>query len=146
MNASSDLWRAKNIFYLTAICEAASSSSAAMGDQPEEGVTQSEDLQVSGSPGKTLKEGELQGVIEISQHTDPKAPKEVTEPMVGTQMPNAEEPAIPAQPPQAIPVAVVTKSTDTDPVQPSLEGTILQGVRADSVPPSQDVVDAKLKK
>ena len=146
MNASSDLWKAENIFYPTAIREATSSSSAAMGDQPEEEVTQSENLQVGGSPGKTLKEGELQGVIEISQHMDPEAPKEVTELVVGTQMPNAEEPAIPAQPPQAIPVVVVTKSTDTDPVQPSPEGTTLQDVKADSVPPSQDVADAKLKK
>ena len=125
MNASSDLWKAENIFYPTAIREATSSNSVAMGDQPEEGVTQSENLQVSGSPGKTLKEGELQDVIEISQHTDPEAPKEVIEPVVGTQMPNAEEPAILAQPLQAIPLAVVPKSTDTDPVQPSPEGTIL---------------------
>ena len=93
-----------------------------------------------------LKEGELQGVIEISQHTDPGAPKEVTELVVSTQMPNAEEPAILAQPPQAIPPAVVPKSTDTDPVQPSPKGAILQGVKADSVPPSQDVADVKLKK
>ena len=64
-------------------------------------------------------------MIEISQHTDPEAPKEVTEPVVGTQMPNAEEPAILAQPFQAIPLTVVPKSTDTDLVQPSPEGTIL---------------------
>ena len=85
-------------------------------------------------------------MTEISQHTNPEVPKEVTEPMVGTQMPNAEEPAILAQPLKAIPLAVVPKSTDTDPVQPSLEGTLLQGVEADPVPPSQDVADAKLKK
>ena len=46
MDASSDLWKAKNIFYPTAIREATSSSSVATGDQPEEGVTQSKDLQV----------------------------------------------------------------------------------------------------
>ena len=40
-------------------------------------------------------------------------------------MPNTEEPATLAQPPQAIPLAVVPKSTDIDPVQPSPEGTIL---------------------
>ena len=91
MNASSDLWKAENIFYPTVIREAISSSSVAMSDQPEEGVTQSEDLQVGGSPGKTLKKGELQDVIEISQRTDPEVPKEVAEPVVGTQMPNAEE-------------------------------------------------------
>ena len=59
VNASSDLWRAENIFYPTAIREATSSSSVAIGDQPEEGVTQSEDLQVGGSLGKMPKEGEL---------------------------------------------------------------------------------------
>ena len=103
-------------------------------------------MQVSGSPGKTLKEGEPQDVTEISQRTDPEVPKEVAEPVVGTQMPNAEEPAILAQPLQAIPLAVVPKSTDTDPVQPSPEGAILQGAKADSASPSQDVADAKLKK
>ena len=85
-------------------------------------------------------------MIEASQHTDPKVPKEVAEPMVCTQMPNAEEPAILAQPLQAIPLAVVPKSTNTDPAQSSPEGTVLQGVETDPVPPSQDVADAKLKK
>ena len=118
----------------------------AMSDQPEEGVTQSENLQVGGSPGKTLKEEELQDVIEISQHTDPEVPKEVTEPVVGTQMPNAEEWASLAQPPQAIPLVVVRQSTNTDPAQSFPEGTVLQGVEADPVPPSQNVADAKLKK
>ncbi|XP_030936344.1 uncharacterized protein LOC115961508 [Quercus lobata] len=146
VNASSDLWKAENIFYPTAIREATSSSSVAMSDQPEEEVTQSENLQVGGTPGKTLKEGEPQDVIGASQHTDPEAPKEVTKPVVGTQMPNAEEPATLAQPPQAIPLAVAPKSTDTDPVQPSPEGTILQGVEADSTLPSQDVADARPKK
>ena len=107
-----------------------------MDDQPEVGVTPSEDLQVSGSSGKMLKEGELQDVIEISQHTDPEAPKEATEPVVGIQVSSAEEPATLAQPPQAIPLAVVPQSTNADPVQPSPEGTILQGVEADPVPSS----------
>ena len=125
MDVSSDLWKVENIFYPIAIREATYSSFVATGDQPEEGVTQSEDLQVSGSPGKMLKKGEFQDVIEISQHTDPEAPKEVTEHVVGSQMSSAEEPATLAQPTQAIPLAVVPKSTDTDPVQPSLEGAIL---------------------
>ena len=56
VDASFDLWKAENIFYPTAIRETISSNSVAMSDQPEEGVTQSEDLQVGGSPGKTLKE------------------------------------------------------------------------------------------
>ncbi|XP_030973966.1 uncharacterized protein LOC115994078 [Quercus lobata] len=96
VDASSDLWKAENIFYPTAIREATSTSSVAVSDQPEEGVTQSETVQVGASPSEMLKEGELQNVIDTSQRTDPEVPKEVAEPVVGTQTPNAEEPAIPA--------------------------------------------------
>ena len=85
-------------------------------------------------------------MIEASQRTDLEVPKEVAEPVVGTQMPNAEEPAILAQPLQAIPLAMVPKSTNTDPAQSSPEGTVLQDIEADPVPPSSDVADAKLKK
>ena len=146
MDASSDLWKAENIFYPIAIREATSTSSKAVSDQHEEGVTQSEIVQVGASPGEPLKEGEFQDAIEAPQRTDPKVPKEFAEPVVGTQMPNAEEPAIPAQPLQAIPLAMVPKSTNADPAQSSPEGTVLQGIEADPVPPSQDVADAKLKK
>ena len=66
--------------------------------------------------------------------------------MVSAQIPDVEEPAILAQPLQAIPLAVVPKNTNTDPAQSSLEGTVLQGVEPDPVPPSQDVAEAKLKK
>ena len=59
MDASSDLWKAENIFYPTAIREATSTSSKAVSDQHEEGVTQSETVQVGASPGELLKEGEL---------------------------------------------------------------------------------------
>ena len=136
MNASSDLWKVENIFYPTTIRKATSTSSVAVSDQPEEGVTQLETVQVGASLGETLKEGELQDVIETSQRTDLEVPTEVAEPVIGTQMLSAEEPAIPAQPLQAIPLAVVPKNADTDPVQPSPEGTILQGVEANPVPPS----------
>ena len=61
-------------------------------------------------------------------------------------MPNAEELSILAQPLQAIPFVVVPKSTNTDLAQSSPEGTVLQGVEANPVPPSQDVVEAELKK
>ena len=82
----------------------------------------------------------------ISQHMDPEAPKEVTEPVVGIQVSSTEEPATLAQPPQAIPLTVVPQSISADPVQPSLEGTILPGIEADLVPSSQDVTDEQAKK
>ena len=75
-------------------------------------------------------------MIEIPQHTDPEAPRKVTEPVGGTQLPGVEELTISAEPPQATPVAVVTKSTDIDPAQPSPEGTIPQDAKADSASPS----------
>ena len=84
VDALSDLWKAENIFYPTAISEATSASFMAVSDQHEEGVTQSETVQVGASPGEPLKEGELQDVIEASQRTDPEVPKEVAEPVVGT--------------------------------------------------------------
>ena len=82
----------------------------------------------------------------ISQHTDPEAPKEVTELVVGIQVSSTEEPATLAQPPQAIPLTMVPQSTSADPVQPSPEGTILPGVKADPVPSSQDMTDTKVEK
>ena len=146
VDASSDLWKAESIFYPAAIREATSTSSAATDDQPEEEVTPSKDLQASGSSSKAPKEGELQDVIVISQHMDPGAPKEVTEPVVGIQVSSTKEPATLAQPPQAIPLAVVPQSTSADPVQPSPEGTILPGVETDPVSSSQNVTDEKAEK
>ena len=146
MDASSDLWKVESIFYPTAIREAASTSSEAVRDQLEGGVTQSEAAQVGVPPGESLKWGELHDVIEAPESMDPEVPKEDAEPMVIAQIPDAEEPAILAQPLQAIPLAVVPKSTNTDPAQSSPEGTVLQGVEAGLVLPSQDVADTELKK
>ena len=137
---------AESIFYPTAIREAASTSSEAVSDQHEGGVTQSEAAQVGVSPGESLKGGELHDVIEAPEGMDPKVSKEDAEPMVSAQIPDAEEPAILAQPLQVIPLAVVPKSTNTDPAQSSPEGTVLQGVEAGPVLPSQDVADTELKK
>ncbi|XP_030938437.1 uncharacterized protein LOC115963541 [Quercus lobata] len=146
VDASSDLWKPESIFYPKAIREATSTSSVATDDQPEEEVTPPEDLQASVSSSKAPKEGELQDVIVISQHIDPEAPKEVIEPVVGIQVSSTEEPTTLAQPPQAIPLAVVPRSTSADPVQPSSEGTIPPGVEADPASSSQDVTGEKVKK
>ncbi|XP_050264145.1 uncharacterized protein LOC126708396 [Quercus robur] len=146
VDASSDLWKAEKIFYPAAIREAASTSSEAVSNQHEGGVTQSEAVQVGASSGEPLKEGELQDVKEAPESMDPEVPKEDAEPMVGSQILDAKEPATLAQPLQAIPLTVVPKSTNTDPTQSSPEGTVLQGVEAGLVLPSQDAVDTKLKK
>ena len=142
----SDLWKVESIFYPTAIHKAASTRSKTVSDQHEGGVTQSEAVQVGASPGEPLRGGELYEAIEAPERMDPEVPKEDAEPMISAQIPDAEEPAILAQPLQAIPLAVVPKSTNTDPTQSSPEGTVLQGVEAGPVLPSQDVADTELKK
>ena len=141
VDASSDLWKAESIVYPPAIRKATSASSVAMSDRHEAEVTQSEAAQISVPPGNSLKGGELHDVIEAPESMDPEVPKEDAEPTVSAQIPDAEEPAIFAQPLQAIPLAEVPKSTDTDPAQPSPEATVLQGVEASPVLPSQDVAD-----
>ena len=146
MDASSDLWKAESIFYPAAIRETTSTSPAATDDQPEEEITPSENLQASGSSSKAPKEGQLQDVIVISQHADPEAPSEATEPLVGIQVSSTEEPAALTQPPQATLPTVVPQSTSTGPAQPSPEGIIIPGIEADPVPISQDVTDKKAEK
>ena len=146
VDASSDLWKAESIFYPTAICEAASTSSEAVSDQHEGGVTQSKAAQVGVPPSESLTGGELHDVIEAPERMDPEVPKEDAEPMVSAHIPDTEEPTILAQPLQAIPLAVVPKSTNTDPAQSSPKGTVLQGVEAGPILPSQEVADREPKK
>ena len=98
MDASSDLWKAKSIFYPPTIREAALASSKAVSDQHEAGVTQSKAAQIGVPPGESLKGGEFHDVIEAPEGMDPEVPKEDAEPMVSAQIPDAEEPAILAQP------------------------------------------------
>ncbi|XP_050264195.1 uncharacterized protein LOC126708443 [Quercus robur] len=98
VDASFDLWKAESIFYPLAIREAASASSEAVSDQHEAGVTQSEAAQISVPPGESLKGGKLHDMIEAPESRDPEVPKEDAEPMVSAQIPDAEEPAIIAQP------------------------------------------------
>ena len=125
VDASSDLWKVESIFYPSAIREAASTSSEAVSNQHESGVTQSEAAQISVPLGESLEGEEPHDAIEAPGGINPKMPKEVTEPVVGAQIPVAKEPAILAQPLQAIPLTEVPKSIETDPAQPSLEGTVL---------------------
>ena len=94
MDASSNLWKAESIFYPTAIREAASTSSKAVSDQHEGGVTHSEAVQVSVLPGESLKGGKPHDVIEAPKSMDPDVPKEDAEPTVSAQILDAEEPAI----------------------------------------------------
>ena len=88
------MWKVENIFYPPVIRETTPTTSEAVSDQHEGGVTQSEAAQVGVLPGESLKGGELQDVIEALERMDPEVPKEDAEPMVSAQILDAEEPAI----------------------------------------------------
>ena len=146
MDASSNLWKAESIFYPPAIRETTSSSSEAMRDPQEASAVQSEAAQIIVPSGESTDGEEPLNVTEALRGLNLEMPKEGAEPTVSALIPGAEEPTILAQPLQAIPLAEVPKSTDTNLAQPSPEGAVLQGAEANPVLPSQDVVDTKLKK
>ena len=146
VEASSGLWKVESIFYPPAIRETASASSEAMRDPQEASAVQSEAAQIIVPSNELTDGGEPLDATEAPGGLNPEMPKEGAEPTVSAQIPGAEEPAILAQPLQAIPLAEVPKSTDTNPAQPSPEGAVFQGAEASPALPSQDVADTKLKK
>ena len=145
VNASSELWKAESIFYPPAIRETASSSSEAVRDPEEASAAQSEAAQIIVPSGKSTDEGEPPDAARAPGDLNSETPKEGAKPTVSAQIPGAKEPAILAQSLQAIPLAEVPESTDTDPAQPPPEGTVLQGIEDSSVLPSPDVADTELK-
>ena len=124
VDASSDLWRAENIFYPPAILETASASSEAMSDQLEAGVIQPEAAQIIVPPSELIVGGEPYDVTEAPGGMNLEMPKEGAKPTVSAQIHDAEEPAILVQPLQAIPLIEVPKTIETEPTQPSQEGDV----------------------
>ena len=88
-------------------------------------ATQSEAAQIIVPSGESTDGGKPLDATEAPGGLNSEMPKEGAEPTVSAQIPGAEEPAILGQPLQAIPLAEVPKSTDTDPAQPSPEGAVL---------------------
>ena len=149
MDASSDLWKAESIFYPPAIRETAFTSSEAMSNQHEAGVTQSEAAQIIVPPGESTEGGEPHVVTEAPGGLNPEMPQEVASSTVSAQISCAEKPAIFVQPLQAIPLTDVSQGTEADPAKPSQEGDVPQGSEANPAnpaQPSQDVAQTKLKK
>ena len=145
MDASSDLWKAESIFYPPAIHETAQSSSEAVRDPEEASAAQSEAVEIIVPSGESSDREEPPDTARAPEDLNSEAPKEGAEPTASAQIPSTEEPVILAQPLQAIPLAKVPKSPDTDPAQPLPEGTVPQGIEESSVLPSPDVADTGLK-
>ena len=96
-----------------------------MRDPEEASAAQSEAAQIIVPSGESTDGGEPLDATKAPGGLNSEMPKEGAEPTVSAQIPGAEEPAILAQPLQAIPLAEVPESTDTDPAQPPPEGTVL---------------------
>ena len=79
VDASSNLWKAESVFYPPAIRETASTSSEAMSDQPEVGVTQPEAAQIIVPPGTSIEGGDPHDVTEAPGGMNPEMPKEGAE-------------------------------------------------------------------
>ena len=88
------MWKVENIFYPPVICETTPTTSEAVSDQHEGGVTQSEAAQINVPPGESLEGKEPHGTAEVPGGMNPKMSKEGVEPTVSAQIPDAEEPAI----------------------------------------------------
>ena len=65
VKVSSDLWKAKSVFYPPAICETASTSSETVSAPQEIEVAQLEAAQVVLTPDEPTKGGELHRALEI---------------------------------------------------------------------------------
>ena len=93
MEASSDLWKAKSMFYPPAIRETASASSEAVS-APQEAEAQSEAAQIIVIPDESTKGGELHGATETPGDLNLEMPQEAARSIVSAQVSDAEEPAL----------------------------------------------------
>ena len=117
VEASSDLWRVKNVYYPPAIKETAPSSSEA-GGVPEG----AEAAAVSTAPNEPTKESEPFGAAETSEGLSLEAPSRAAESMAEARAPHAEEPTLLVEPLQAVPFGEGSKDLEITSVQPSLDG------------------------
>ena len=94
VEASSDLWKAENIFYPPTIREIASASSEARRDPQEASAVQSEAAQIIVPSSESIDGGEPHAATEAPGGLDPEMPQEAFPSTVSAQISGVEEPAI----------------------------------------------------
>ena len=146
MEASSDLWKAENVYYLPAIRETASTSFKAVSAPKETEAAQPETAQLILTPEESTKGGEVHGATETPRGPNPEMPQEAAMSIVNAQIFDADEPALLVQPLQAIPLADVSEGLKTNPAWPPQEGDVSQSPEANPAQPPQEVAKTKLKK
>ena len=94
MEASSDLWKAKKVYYPPAIREIASASSEAVSVPQEVEAAQPEVPQSVLTPDEPTKGGELHGATGTPGDLNLEMPREAAKSTVSVQVSDAEEPAL----------------------------------------------------
>ena len=121
--ASFDLWKVENVYYLPAIRETAPSNFEAK-DVPEEAeVVGLEVVMATTAPDELAKENKPSGAAETSGGLNPEAPQKATESIAEAQAIHAEEPALLVEPLQIVPLNKGCKDLETTFTQLSKEGT-----------------------
>ena len=94
MEASSDLWKAKSVFYPPTIRETASTSFEAMSAPKEAETAQSEAAQIIVTPSELTEGGEPHAATEAPGGLNPEMPQDVALSTVIAQISCAEKPTI----------------------------------------------------
>ena len=122
VDASSDLWKAKCMFYPPAIREDATPNSE-VRDAPERIEVASPSAATKTISPQVPAEGSgPSGMVGADESQDPDTPKETAGFVSGDPVSHIEGPVIAAEPLQSLPLAKGSKDPEFSPAQPSLEG------------------------
>ena len=122
VEASSDLWKVKNVYYPHVIRKTAPSNFEA-GGVPEEAEAAGTVVAVATTaPDEPAKESKPLGAAETGEGLSLKAPPRAAESMAEAQAPYAEEPALLVEPLQAVPLGEGSKDLEITSAQLSEDG------------------------
>jgi len=124
VEASSDLWKAKKVYYPSAIRETVPANSNMVNALKEAKATRLEAALAVSTTNKPTEGGELLGVTETRGSSNPEVPQEAAGSIVSTKDSYAEELPLLVQPLQTISLADVTQGPEANPVQLPKEGDV----------------------
>ena len=124
MEASSDLWRAKKVYYRPAIRETASANSETVSAPEEAEAARPEAALAVPTTNEPAERGVLPVVTETRESSNHEAPQEAVRSIVSAQDSHAEEPPLLVQPLQSISLADVTQGPEANPAQLPKEGDV----------------------
>ena len=122
VEASSNLWKVENVYYLPTIQEATPSSSEAK-DAPEEAEAAGPKATLAITAlDKPARESELSGATKTNEGPNPEAPQKTAESTADAQAPHAKESALSVQPLQTVPPSEGSEDLEVISTQLSKEG------------------------